>query len=259
MKYEKLLKFLTDKNVELLSKFDTNEKGELIFNGDILNSPDYMKKEIYDADKDGIVDAAKSLKDLTTTVKFLNELPNEIIEIKELINNSGNSSLEVLDTTDQLPEVSKEKTLYIVINDITTNGSCIYLGKDNHFINLFEHLGEGSGTGGNGTGKPIFQSVKLDVKAGQKYKTTLPIDKRNNDIMVQCFKFIPGETDIVEILKDFNLNDDLDFIFNKKNIIFDGSLKIKDEFEYKSTLNENGIYETETIDKNVFIQIKNIL
>lgn len=257
MIYEKVLKFLTEKNINVLSKIDEDENGNLLFGGASVSSGDSMQKSIYDKDDDGIVDLAKSIKDLTSTVEFLNSLPNEIVNIKEIINTPVDSQLKVVDRTDQLPTTSKDDTLYIVIDDITVNGICLYLGKNTQYINLFENIGIGSG--GTSSGKPLVQSVKLNAVAGQKYTTFLPIDKKRNDIIIQCLKFIPGQNDIVEILKEFSDGDNLNFSYNKDNVIFDADMKIKTKYQINSILTPNGNYETDLIDVDEFVNILSII
>lgn len=248
MVYETLLKFLTEKKIDILSKIDIDGDGNLLFDGEAISN-EGMQKSVYDKDEDGVVDAAKSIHNLTTSVTFLNELPNEIINIKDIIDKfKSTSQLEVFDKTNQLPTVSKDKTVYIILNDFTTNGICIYLGKDGGYINLFDSNIES----GSGATNVINQVTKLNVIAPKNIDININETKDFRLPDINVLKFKPGLENIVNTVCDFNNADIGDFEENA-NILFDGTMHLKTEYNLPITKLENGIYSVhiENSDSNI--------
>jgi len=115
-----------------------------------------------------------------------------------------------------------------------------------------------SNTGGGGSTK-VWQKTSLNVQENNIIK----INATDNDFildktLIQVFKFIEGEKDIIEILKTFDNADSENFYYDSENVVFNGVMKIKDAYEYNITLNSDGLYESEDIDVSSFVNINDI-
>ena len=98
----------------------------------------------------------------------------------------------------------------------------------------------------------IKQYVFLNVTASQEY--TKPLDLVDTDkIIIQPYKFIPGEQNIVSTIKEFNNAEKQNFIYDPENVIFtEEGMQIKNEFVYTSVA-ESDYYKSQEINKADFI------
>lgn len=105
----------------------------------------------------------------------------------------------------------------------------------------------------DGTAK-MWQKTILNAENGTvKYYET-DADNAIDKIMIQCYKFVPGETGIVQTLKEFN-NGDADNFYHSEYVQFEDGMKIKDCYRYQTMVNADGCYETELLDPNSFAEI----
>lgn len=102
----------------------------------------------------------------------------------------------------------------------------------------------------------LDQKVILNASKGQ----IIPIESVtdiNQKALVQVYKYIEGEQDIIHTLKEFNNSNSDNFIYSN-NVEFNDSCHIKNEYIVHSTLNEiTGLYETK-LNKGEFIDINKI-
>ena len=100
-----------------------------------------------------------------------------------------------------------------------------------------------------------FQSVRQDAKANEVYTIDLINDNKLNDLIVQCYEFQKGEQDIVTTLREFNNTDKDNFYYNEDIITFDNGMKINNQYKLNSTLNSDGLYESEIINKSDYLNL----
>jgi len=100
-----------------------------------------------------------------------------------------------------------------------------------------------------------WQKNFIDVLADQTLAITISNGKLKKYIL-QIFKFVDGDTNIVQTIKLFNNTDAKNFNFNKENISFDNGMKIKDKYSLSVNHNESeDFFESEIIS---FDSYKNI-
>lgn len=100
-----------------------------------------------------------------------------------------------------------------------------------------------------------FQSVRQNAIANEVYTVELINENKKNDLIVQCYEFIPGEQDLVTTLREFNNTDKDNFYYNTENIEFDNGMQIKNNYKLNNTQNDDKFYESELINKNDFLNI----
>lgn len=103
----------------------------------------------------------------------------------------------------------------------------------------------------------VSQKVVLNVTSGQE----IVIDNVNTDkVLVQVWKFVEGQENVVQTVKTFNNTNASNFYYNPDTIEFgESSVSIKDTYTYPTTLNnDTGFYETGFIDKSQFSSINSI-
>lgn len=102
----------------------------------------------------------------------------------------------------------------------------------------------------------IWQVSKLNVTSNQiinAFSTELNI-LSDKPIVVQCYKYVEGANDIVEIIKVFDNTDAENFVYNKDSVAFDDTegMHIIDTYTLSVLLNSDGVYESEWIDTDAF-------
>lgn len=131
-----------------------------------------------------------------------------------------------------------------------------YYGKDIYGKVGFHEVPEvSSGDSGTGQGANIEQKVLLDVKQGQTYLIKSKNDMSVGKTIVQAYKFLPGETDVISTVKEFNNGEEENFYCDKDNLVFSEGCSIRTTWEVKVTKN-NSLYETDVINKIEFREIK---
>lgn len=117
-------------------------------------------------------------------------------------------------------------------------------------------------TSSTDTSVKIWTKQKLNVKHGDVFDalTTEPDILTKKPVIVQCYKFVPGEADVIEIIKEFDNTEEENFVYNKDSVEFEDTegMKIIDHYKLNYKLNSDGLYESELIDKNEFITINRI-
>lgn len=84
---------------------------------------------------------------------------------------------------------------------------------------------------------------------------------KNNKLIIENYKFIKGENDITSVLKEFNNGKEDSFIYSKNEIVFnEDNMSIKNNYTLLNSVNkDNGLYESETINKSDFIEISEVI
>ena len=97
------------------------------------------------------------------------------------------------------------------------------------------------------------QRVINNAIADDSYIIDSNIDLSNVKLFTQCYKKIDGRQDIItniDVFDEYNKNK---YIYNNKNVAFDTSAYIKNNFTYTST-KVGDLYESEEIDKTQFLE-----
>lgn len=106
----------------------------------------------------------------------------------------------------------------------------------------------------------VHQLSFLDVKTNDVKYLDLEVGNVFTKSLIQAFKFIPGESNIVETLKSFNNADASNFNFNDEIVEFtDKGMGIKDTYELNRTKYNDDLYITEAFNKDDFTDIKSII
>lgn len=91
----------------------------------------------------------------------------------------------------------------------------------------------------------LNQVVTLAVKNGQI--VNVDIEGSPEKFLIQVYKFIAGETDIVELLKEFNNSDKGNFNYSP-NVVFNDECHIASSYKYSTNINSSSnLYETDEI------------
>ncbi|KOO49486.1 hypothetical protein [Viridibacillus arvi] len=156
-----------------------------------------------------------------TKVQVIKNIPNSSGELKEVT---------FVDNRDALPDIGTLHMLYVIRVDITNSNRqtlCIWNGT--------EYIPFSSGSSNNNGGEQGYQQItKLGVTAStsapRQYQ--IPIDYTTSFLRapIEILKFTVGQQNTVFIQNRFENTDSINFIDNN-NIIFDGRLQLKQNFE----------------------------
>ena len=80
------------------------------------------------------------------------------------------------------------------------------------------------------------------------------VDGNTEKFLIQVYKYIPGDNDIVEIVKEFNNTDKDNFIYTDNINYTNLSCKIKDLFYINSKF-KNNLYFSDEFDPSEFINL----
>lgn len=109
---------------------------------------------------------------------------------------------------------------------------------------------------GGGDSSNIHQLSFLNVRANDVKYLNLDVGNVFTKSLIQAYKFIPGQTNIVETLKSFNNADASNFNYNDENVEFTyNGMGIKDNYELTMSKYNDELYITESFNKNDFIDI----
>ena len=104
----------------------------------------------------------------------------------------------------------------------------------------------------------IQQKVSLNATKNNSVEITT-VDS-NNKLMIDNYKFIKGKENTTSIIKKFNNSNKDNFIYNPDEIDFDdNNTCVKNKYIYDMKANSDGLYESEVINKNDFLEIKEVI
>ena len=104
----------------------------------------------------------------------------------------------------------------------------------------------------------LEQRVCLNAKANQIITVDSALDISDNKVIVDCYKFVSGEENVISTIKTFNNTEKDNFFYDKDNIEFSDSMHIKKEHNLVLNKNNDGFYESEIINKNDYLDIQRI-
>lgn len=162
------------------------------------------------------------------------QLLNAISLVKEYVDNLS------LETT--LPE-----NLKIINESIQSLQPLQYLGTD-----INNQLGLHYFPQNFATKTGLNQIVTLSTKIGSIIN--INVDGNTEKFLIQVYKYIPGDNDIVEIVKEFNNTDKDNFIYTDNINYTNLSCKIKDLFYINSKF-KNNLYFSDEFDPSEFINL----
>ncbi|MBK3495307.1 hypothetical protein JFL43_10675 [Viridibacillus sp. YIM B01967] len=187
-----------------------------------------------------------------TKVQVIKNIPNSSGELKEVT---------FVDNRDALPDIGTLNMLYVIRVDITNSNRqtlCIWNGT--------EYIPFASGSSNNNGVEQGYQQItKLGVTAStsapRQYQ--IPIDYTTSFIRapLEILKFTQGKHDVVATQIEFN-NTDADNFIENNNVIFDGKLRLKTEYEFpmhrNETWTEEGSVFSVNIDNSQFLGINKL-
>lgn len=104
----------------------------------------------------------------------------------------------------------------------------------------------------------IQQKVSLNATKNNSVEITT-VDS-NNKLIIENYKFIKGKENTTSIIKKFNNSNKDNFIYNSDEIDFDdNNTCVKNKYVYDMKANSDGLYESEVINKNDFLEIKEVI
>lgn len=124
-------------------------------------------------------------------------------------------------------------------------------------IKFFKTSDTSSGGGSDCTNIKINSKSWNNVKINDEF--TINFDDTLSSVMLQAFKIIEGEKNIIQTINTFNNENKDNFYFNANIVDITNTARIKDEYILPFFENEQGIYESEVINKNDFVDINNII
>lgn len=102
----------------------------------------------------------------------------------------------------------------------------------------------------------VVQKNTLNVKTNDTI--TFSTDGNFLKTIVQCYKLVPGNKGVTQIIKNFNNGEEENF-YCTNNIQFSGIAKIKNTYNYQNEiLNDYGLYESEVINLKEYLVIQGI-
>ena len=101
---------------------------------------------------------------------------------------------------------------------------------------------------------------KVSLNATKNNSVEIATADSNNKLMIENYKFIKGTENTTSIVKKFNNNNKDNFIYNPDEIDFDNNNTcFKNKYVYYMKTNSDGLYESEVINKNDFLEIKEVI
>lgn len=161
----------------------------------------------------------------------INALKTDVKNIKKVIENYDIDEDGIIDNAKNIKGIEDAHYLTYYGRDINGN-----IGFHSFPVVTYE---QGS----------INQAVKLNVTPSSSYAIDLANTNPNGDFIIQCFKFISGEKNVSQTLKEFNNGDNLNFFYDNENVNFNGTINIKDEHNIESSV----------INTNSFVEIYEIM
>lgn len=103
----------------------------------------------------------------------------------------------------------------------------------------------------------LWQKNSLSVKANDTITFTTADNGNISKVIVQCFKFVPGEKNTTQIIKNFNNGEEENF-YHSECMEFNGVARIRNHYEYKNILNNDGLYESQVINLKEYVDLHRI-
>lgn len=196
---------------------------------------DLIKNLITD---DSVIDTTKTWNSSVLNKKFKN-IKNKVNSISQADYNSLIEKGEVDSTVSYL---------------VTTNES---LGAEKKAL-LYYNNQLYNFTNPSTNNNEIQQKVSLNATKNNSIE--IATADSNNKLMIENYKFIKGTENTTSIIKKFNNSNKDNFIYNPDEIDFDdNNTCVKNKYIYDMKANSDGLYESEVINKNDFLEIKEVI
>ena len=227
-------------NKDDLNKIGHDEKGNLTYNGKEIGTGDSGANIDYTdlITDDSVIDTTKTWNSSVLNKKF-NNIKNKVNSISQADYNSliekgeVDSTVPYLVTTNESLGAEKKALLY-------------YNNQLYNFANPSTESNE------------IQQKVSLN--AAKNNSVEIATADSNNKLMIENYKFIKGRENTTSIIKKFNNSNKDNFIYNPDEIDFDdNNTCVKNKYVYDMKANSDGLYESEVINKNDFLEIKEVI
>ena len=196
---------------------------------------DLIKNLITD---DSVIDTTKTWNSSVLNKKF-NNIKNKVNSISQADYNSLIEKGEVDSTVPYL---------------VTTNES---LGAEKKAL-LYYNNQLYNFTNPSTDNNEIQQKVSLNATKNNSIE--IATADSNNKLMIENYKFIKGKENTTSIIKKFNNSNKDNFIYNPDEIDFDdNNTCVKNKYVYGMKANSDGLYESEVINKNDFLEIREVI
>lgn len=101
---------------------------------------------------------------------------------------------------------------------------------------------------------------KVSLNATKNNSVEIATTDSNNKLMIDNYKFIKATENTTSIVKKFNNSNKDNFIYNPDEIDFDdNNTCVKNKYVYDMKANSDGLYESEVINKNDFLEIREVI
>ena len=227
-------------NKDDLNKIGHDEKGNLTYDGKEIGIGGSGANIDYTdiITDDSVIDITKTWNSSVLNKKF-NNIKNKVNSISQADYNSLIEKGEVDSTVPYL---------------VTTNES---LGAEKKAL-LYYNNQLYNFTNPSTDNNEIQQKVSLNATKNNSVEITTA--DSNNKLMIENYKFIKGKENTTSIIKKFNNSNKDNFIYNPDEIDFDdNNTCVKNKYVYDMKANSDGLYESEVINKNDFIEIKEVI
>lgn len=130
----------------------------------------------------------------------------------------------------------------------------------NYVLNFGIPKGENGILTSIGGNDNIYQLSFLNLKENDVKYLNIDIEGIFDKFIVQAYKFISGESNIVQTIKIFDNTESENFNYNPINIEFSNNgMKIKDIYELSSSKYNEILYITDSFNKEDFVELNQIL
>lgn len=100
-----------------------------------------------------------------------------------------------------------------------------------------------------------YSATILNAKSGTTYEIALKEDREFFDVICQVYKFIPGQDNLVKVIKTFNNMESANFDYNVGIISFENGMHINNMYKLDVSVNKDGLFESSEIDSSQFKDI----
>lgn len=104
----------------------------------------------------------------------------------------------------------------------------------------------------------VKRTSKINVKAPYTHEIVLSEPLSLKDIAVSVLEFVGNEEGVVHYTAEYNNGESTSFDFDDRFIVFDGLMRLKDEYDFIVTEVEENFFETEIIDFSEFVDIEEV-
>lgn len=239
---------IDDKNTSTSTTY-SSKKIESSFVGEVRNYTDEELNEMIGISEDetDLINNLITDESVISTVKTWNSsvLKNKFDKTKNKVNGITLTDYNILENSNK---VDSTIPYIVVTNETLGNGKKALLYYNNEVFN-FSNTNSSS---------EVQQKVTLNVTKN----TPIIIETANDSdkFIIDNYKFVNGEENVIEILYSFDENFKDYCIYNSNEIEFNSEgAQIKHLYQLDTNKNIDDLYETEIINKDDFVEIKEVM